>query len=62
MSPSLTASSVSDRLTLKTNRARTIRRFTTLEALCRELGCQPGELLEFVSSQGAAAGGEGREI
>ena len=61
MSPSLTASSVSDRLTLKTNKARAIR-FTTLEALCRELGCQPGELLEFVSSQGAAAGGEGREI
>ena len=46
---------------LKTNKARAIR-FTTLEALCRELGCQPGELLEFVSSQGAAAGGEGREI
>jgi len=32
---------------LKTNKARAIR-FTTLEALCRELGCQPGELLEFV--------------
>ena len=32
---------------LKTNKARAIR-FTTLEALCRELSCQPGELLEFV--------------
>ncbi|MGA7713680.1 MAG: helix-turn-helix transcriptional regulator [Rhizomicrobium sp.] len=32
---------------LKTNKARAIR-FTTLEALCRELKCQPGELLEFV--------------
>jgi putative transcriptional regulator len=32
---------------LKTNKARAIR-FTTLEALCRELRCQPGELLEFV--------------
>ena len=23
-------------------------RFQTLEAICRELGCQPGELLEYV--------------
>jgi putative transcriptional regulator len=36
---------------LKTNKARAIR-FTTLEALCRELGCQPGELLEFVPGRG----------
>jgi putative transcriptional regulator len=35
---------------LKTNKARAIR-FTTLEALCRELHCQPGDLLEFVSSE-----------
>jgi len=33
---------------LKTNKARAVR-FTTLEALCRELDCQPGDLLEFVS-------------
>jgi len=33
---------------LKTNNARAIR-FTTLDALCRELQCQPGELLEFVA-------------
>ena len=33
---------------LKTNKARAIR-FTTLDALCRELQCQPGELLEFVA-------------
>ena len=32
---------------LKTSKARAIR-FTTLEALCRELECQPGDLLEFV--------------
>ena len=32
---------------LKTNKARAIR-FTTLDALCRALNCQPGELLEFV--------------
>ena len=30
---------------LKTNKARAIR-FSTLDALCRELGCQPGELIE----------------
>ena len=29
---------------LKTNKARAIR-FSTLEALCRELDCQPGDLL-----------------
>jgi len=31
---------------LKTNKARAIR-FSTLEALCRELKCQPGDLLQF---------------
>ena len=31
---------------LKQNKARAVR-FSTLEALCRELGCQPGELLEY---------------
>lgn len=31
---------------LKTNKARAIR-FSTLEALCRELGCQPGDLLSY---------------
>ena len=34
---------------LKTNKAKAIR-FSTLEALCRVLQCQPGELLEFVPS------------
>ena len=32
---------------LKTNKARAIR-FSTLEALCRELKCQPADLLEYV--------------
>jgi putative transcriptional regulator len=32
---------------LKTNKARAIR-FSTLEALCHELNCQPGDLLEFL--------------
>lgn len=31
---------------LKTGKARAIR-FSTLEALCRELDCQPGDLLEY---------------
>lgn len=39
---------------LKTNKARAIR-FTTLEALCRELKCQPGELLEYVTEESSAA-------
>jgi putative transcriptional regulator len=31
---------------LKTGKARAIR-FSTLEAICAELRCQPGDLLEF---------------
>lgn len=31
---------------LKTGKARAVR-FSTLEAICEALGCQPGELLEF---------------
>ena len=31
---------------LKTGKARAIR-FSTLEALCRELDCQPGDLLAY---------------
>lgn len=26
-------------------------RFSTLEAICRELGCQPGDLLEYVDDE-----------
>ena len=32
---------------LKTGKARAVR-FSTLDALCRELDCQPGELLAQV--------------
>ena len=32
---------------IKTGKVSAIR-FSTLEALCRELGCQPGDLLEYV--------------
>jgi len=31
---------------LKTGKAKAVR-FSTLEALCRELCCQPGDLLQF---------------
>lgn len=31
---------------LKTGRAKAIR-FSTLEAICQALNCQPGEILEF---------------
>ena len=32
---------------LKNNKAKAIR-FSTLEAICRELNCQPGEIIEYV--------------
>ena len=31
---------------LKTEKARAIR-FSTLEKICEELGCQPGDILEY---------------
>ena len=31
---------------LKTGKAKAIR-FSTLEAICKELDCQPGEILEY---------------
>jgi putative transcriptional regulator len=31
---------------LKTGKARAIR-FSTLEAICNELACQPGDILEY---------------
>lgn len=36
---------------LKTNKARAIR-FSTLDAICKELNCQPGDLLEYVPEEG----------
>ena len=39
---------------LKTNKARAIR-FSTLDALCRELDCQPGDLLEWKPGEADAA-------
>ena len=33
---------------LKNNKAKAIR-FSTLEAICKELGCQPGDIIEYLS-------------
>jgi len=38
---------------LKTGKAKAIR-WSTLEALCRELNCQPGDLLEYVPDESVA--------
>jgi putative transcriptional regulator len=37
---------------LKTGKARAIR-FSTLEAICEVMNCQPGDLLEFVPGPSA---------
>ena len=37
---------------LKTGKAKAVR-FTTLDALCRALDCQPGDILEFVPDEEA---------
>ncbi len=39
--------SVTNLSLLKTGRVKGIR-FNTLEAICRELECQPGDILEFI--------------
>jgi putative transcriptional regulator len=39
---------------LKTNKARAVR-FSTLDAICRALNCQPGDILEYVPDDGDAA-------
>ena len=39
---------------LKTGKAKAIR-FSTLEAICAALDCQPGDLLEFRPDDAAAA-------
>ena len=35
---------------LKTEKARAVR-FSTLEAICQELDCQPGDILEYVPNE-----------
>lgn len=36
---------------LKTGKAKAIR-FSTLETICKELKCQPGDILEYVTDDG----------
>lgn len=36
---------------LKTGKVQGVR-FSTLEAICQELDCQPGDLLKFVPDEG----------
>ena len=36
---------------LKTGKAKAIR-LSTLESICRELDCQPGDILEYVAEAG----------
>ncbi len=40
---------------LKTGRAKAVR-FSTLEAICRALECQPGDILEFKADPNTVAG------
>lgn len=35
---------------LKTGKAKAVR-FSTLSAICRELNCQPGDILEYTDSE-----------
>lgn len=35
---------------IKTNNIRAIR-FSTLDGLCRELGCKPGDILDYVPDE-----------
>ena len=41
---------------LKNNKAKAVR-FSTLEALCRALDCQPGDILEFVPDENRSGPG-----
>ncbi|MEQ9317096.1 MAG: helix-turn-helix transcriptional regulator [Henriciella sp.] len=45
---------------LKTGKAKAVR-FSTLESLCRELGCQPGDILVFDDEEDGTAAEEDEE-
>ena len=45
-----TGISINNLSILKTNKARAIR-FSTLEAICKALNCQPGDLLRYVAEE-----------
>lgn len=39
---------------LKSNKAKAVR-FSTLDAICRHLDCQPGDILKYVPGEAQAA-------
>lgn len=41
---------------LKNNKAKAVR-FSTLDAICKALDCQPGDILEYVESEDTLEGG-----
>ncbi|MCC2253409.1 helix-turn-helix transcriptional regulator [Ruminococcus sp. CLA-AA-H200] len=43
---------------LKTGKVKAIR-FSTLDAICRELKCQPGDILEYQEDMGEKNKGDG---
>lgn len=43
---------------LKNNKAKAVR-FSTLEAVCKVLHCQPGDILQYVEEEREAKDGEG---
>ena len=40
---------------LKNNKAKAVR-FSTLEAICKALDCQPGDILEYIPDNGEKGG------
>ena len=40
---------------LKTGKAKAVR-FSTLEAICKELNCQPGDILEYRPEEQSSSG------
>ena len=42
---------------LKTGKVKAVR-FSTLDAICKVLGCQPGDILEYVETEEASGGEE----
>lgn len=45
---------------LKNNKAKAVR-FTTLDAICKALDCQPGDILEYVEDDDSGTGEEEEE-
>lgn len=45
---------------LKNNKAKAVR-LTTLDAICRALDCQPGDILQYVEDEEEGGGENGEE-